>query len=115
MADQCSGESNDVKFFVGADKRVFQANKFVLAYQSSVFNRMFFSDFPSENEIDISDVEPDAFEMIINCVSGREVNLDAENVADVIMQLINMICGYCAICAKLSSSTRSIRTMLWNC
>jgi BTB/POZ domain len=44
---------------------------------------MFFSDFSSKNEIEIPDVDADAFEVMINSISGRKVILNANNVAEV--------------------------------
>jgi BTB/POZ domain len=73
----------DVKFLVGPQKRVIEGNKGGLAYASTVFYRMFFSDFPSENEIEVPDVDADAFELMINSVSGRYVIIGACNVAQV--------------------------------
>jgi BTB/POZ domain len=99
MADQLIAKSNDVKFLVGPEKTEFQANKFVLAYQSSVFRQMFFSDFPSENEIIVPDVDAVAFETMINGISGLAINLDAKNVAGIYyvaekydLQLLRQMC-----------------------
>jgi BTB/POZ domain len=73
----------DVKFLVGPQKRVIEGNKWGLAYASTVFHRMFFSNFPSENEIVVPDVDAEAFELMINSISGRDVILNANNIAQV--------------------------------
>jgi BTB/POZ domain len=73
----------DVTFLVGPEKRPVQGNKTGLAFASTVFHRMFFSDFPSQNEIEVPDVDANAFELMLNSVSGRDVIIDADNVAQV--------------------------------
>jgi BTB/POZ domain len=83
MTDPRSTDSCDITFLVGPQKQVVQGNKFVLGYNSPVFHRMFFTDFPSENEIIVPDVDAEAFETMINGISGQEVDLNAENVASV--------------------------------
>jgi BTB/POZ domain len=83
MADHRSAFKCDVRFLVGPEKHVVQANKFGLAYNSSVFQRMFFSDFPSESEIVVPDVDADAFQVMIDSISGRDVQINADNIAHV--------------------------------
>jgi BTB/POZ domain len=91
--------STDVNFLVGPKKRVRKANKFVLASHSVVFHRMFFTDFPSENEIAVPDADAGAFKVMLNCITGQEVLLDEENVAAVYyvaekydLQLLRQMC-----------------------
>jgi BTB/POZ domain len=83
MIDPRAADSYDVKFLVGPQKRVVQGNKVGLAFTSTVFHRMFFSDFPNKNEIVVPDVDADAFEIMINSLSGRAVNIKPNNVAHV--------------------------------
>jgi BTB/POZ domain len=73
----------DVKFLVGPERRAVQGNKAFLAFTSTVFKKMFFSDFRSKNVVEVPDVDADAFELMINSVSGRDVIIDADNVAQV--------------------------------
>jgi BTB/POZ domain len=60
---------------------------------------MFFSDFPSESEIIVPDVDAGAFQVMINSISGREVILNAANVVQVYyaaekydLQLLRQVC-----------------------
>jgi BTB/POZ domain len=99
MADPRSADACDVKFLIGPEKREFLANKRGLAYHSPVFHRMFFTDFPSENEIVVPDVNADAFKVMLNGISGQEVLIEEENVAAVYyvaekydLQLLRQMC-----------------------
>jgi BTB/POZ domain len=99
MTDPGSEDSFDVKFLVGSEQRAINAHKFILAAISSVFRRMFFSDFPSENEIVITDIDANVFEIMINSIYGREIILNAENIAQVFyvtekyeLRLLRQVC-----------------------
>jgi BTB/POZ domain len=100
MFDPRSADSYDVKFLVGPEKRQFQANKFALGYISTVFHRMFFSNFPSEDEIVVPDVDAGAFSVMMNSISGQAVTVNAENIAQVFyaaekydLQQLRQICS----------------------
>jgi BTB/POZ domain len=83
MTDPRSPEAYDVKFVVGPEEYIVQANKFVLASSSDVFHRMFYSDFPSESEISITDIDAEAFELMIASIYGQDVILTKGNIAEV--------------------------------
>jgi BTB/POZ domain len=97
--DPRASVANDVAFLVGSKKRIIKGNKAFLAFTSTVFHRMFFSDFPSKNEIEIPDVDADAFQVMINSLSGKAVNLNADNVAQIFylaekydLQFLRQVC-----------------------
>jgi BTB/POZ domain len=83
MINSHCADAYDVKFLVGPVRRAVQGNKAFLAFTSTVFKKMFFSDFRSKNVVEVPDVDADAFELMINSVSGRDVIIDADNVAQV--------------------------------
>jgi BTB/POZ domain len=83
MIDPRSDETYDVKFLVGPEERLVQTNKFVLGYNSTVFHRMFFIDFPCEDAIVVPDCDADAFEMMVHSISGRDVIITADNAANI--------------------------------
>jgi BTB/POZ domain len=83
MIDPRATDFYDVKFLVGPEKHVITGNKIALACASTVFHRMFFSDFPNQNEIIIPDIEEEAFKAMINSISGRDVILTLANVGQV--------------------------------
>jgi BTB/POZ domain len=83
MINSRCADAYDVKFLVGPEKRAVRGNKAFLSFTSTVFHRMFFSDFPSKNEVEIPDVDADVFELMMNSVTGRDAVINAGNVADV--------------------------------
>jgi BTB/POZ domain-containing protein 3/6 len=83
MTDPRSEDSYDVKFLVGQEKRAINAHKFILAAHSLVFHRMFCSNFRSETEVTITDIDATAFEIMINSLYGKRPILSAENIAEV--------------------------------
>jgi hypothetical protein len=44
---------------------------------------MFFSDFPSQNEIKIDDIDRGVFEIMLDCIYGRDFILNTTNMVDV--------------------------------
>jgi len=83
MTDPRSDDSFDVKFLVGPKQRPIHGHKFILASSSLVFHRMFYSNFRSNTEIVIPDIDADAFEMMINSIYGRTVNITANNIVEI--------------------------------
>ncbi|KAM9477458.1 BTB/POZ domain-containing protein 6-A [Clarias gariepinus] len=73
----------DVHFIVGppgATEKI-PAHKYVLAVGSSVFSAMFYGDLAEENsEIQIPDVEPAAFLILLKYLYTDEIELEAETV-----------------------------------
>jgi hypothetical protein len=74
----------DVTFLVGPERQPVRAHKFVLAISSDVFKKMFYSDFPSEDEITIDDIDKAVFEIMLNHTYHREFAVNTENINDVL-------------------------------
>jgi hypothetical protein len=72
----------DVTFVVGPERQPIRAHKLALAISSNVFEKMFLSNFPSEDEIMIDDIDQAVFEIMLNHIYHREFN--AENIIDVL-------------------------------
>jgi BTB/POZ domain len=121
MIDPRDADSYDVKFLVGPQKLTVRGNKIGLAYTSTVFHRMFFSDFPSENEIIVPEVDADAFGVMINSISGREVILNGDNVAQVYylaekydLSCLRQLCKTCILNSIDSTNALTILTTFWH-
>jgi hypothetical protein len=73
----------DVTFLVGPERQPVRAHKFALAISSDVFKRMFYSNFRTENEIKINDINIAVFKIMLNHIYHREFVVNAENINDV--------------------------------
>ncbi|XP_055349991.1 BTB/POZ domain-containing protein 6-like [Paramacrobiotus metropolitanus] len=79
-----TGELSDIKFVVGRDHgetRTFPALKCILSLSSDVFYTMFHGSMPERREtIDIPEVLPEAFEILLTYLYTDKADLTVENV-----------------------------------
>ncbi|XP_055350085.1 BTB/POZ domain-containing protein 6-like [Paramacrobiotus metropolitanus] len=79
-----NGEMSDIKFVVGRDHgetRTFSAHKYILSLSSDVFFTMFYGSLPERKKtIDIPDVFPEGFEVMLSYVYSDRADLTLENV-----------------------------------
>ncbi|CAG8478287.1 5494_t:CDS:2, partial [Funneliformis caledonium] len=68
-----SDSGNDVTFIVGKEKKRIGANKYILSAASTHFEGMFCRGFSEaeKNEIEINDIQPDAFQVLIQWLYGQ--------------------------------------------
>uniref|UniRef100_A0A915PUH9 BTB domain-containing protein n=1 Tax=Setaria digitata TaxID=48799 RepID=A0A915PUH9_9BILA len=71
----------DVHFIVGAGNNIerIPAHSYVLAIASAPFNAMFNGGFEKSNEIELPDVEPAAFKVLLKYLYYDDIELDASN------------------------------------
>jgi BTB/POZ domain len=74
----------DVSFLIGPERHRMRAHKLVLASNSSVFEKIFYSDTDSQNEIDVTDINKDIFELILNYIYGRDYVVNDKNAVQVL-------------------------------
>lgn len=74
----------DVKFIVGENEEEINANSFMLAVASSVFEKMFFGQLNNEREINIPDVSRDSFYQLIKFIYTETVDITLDNVIEII-------------------------------
>ena len=76
----------DVTFVVGDDQKEFLANRMLLSMVSDVFKAMFYGRM-RESElnctVNITDVEPYAFEAMLDFIYFNDPNVDADNIVAV--------------------------------
>jgi hypothetical protein len=77
-------EGSDVTFLVGPDKVPIKAHKMTLAFNSEVFDAMFYGGLTAEDEISIDDITPDIFQQLVNSVHGEDVDLSTSNVTQIL-------------------------------
>ncbi|KAJ8313544.1 hypothetical protein KUTeg_008105 [Tegillarca granosa] len=71
----------DVTFCVGKDSKVFKAHKYILGSRSSVFFAMLFGTMAeTKSKIQIPDIEPDIFEILLKFLYTDQIDVDASNV-----------------------------------
>lgn len=74
----------DCKFMVGEEpvQKVLEAHRLVLAMASPVFGAMFFGNMAETSEsITVKDVQPDAFEKMLEYVYTDQINLTSFDLA----------------------------------
>lgn len=76
-----SGAFSDVTIQVG--QKLFKAHKVILATRCEYFNRMFSSDFKESisQEIQLEDIEPDIFEVVLSFIYSNKIPCDLESIA----------------------------------
>ncbi|XP_063414549.1 BTB/POZ domain-containing protein 6-like [Mytilus trossulus] len=96
----------DVTFNVGADKTPIMAHKNMLASASPVFYSMFEGPLAEKGTVDIADIEPEYFNMILQFIYTDTITVDSNNVRNLLygsekymLQLLKDEC-----CAFLTSN-----------
>lgn len=67
---------SDITFIVGRERKQIPSHKFILSVGSAVFYAMFHGNFAStKNEIELPDIEPQAFITLLKFLYYDEVNI----------------------------------------
>ncbi|VDI09591.1 Hypothetical predicted protein [Mytilus galloprovincialis] len=74
----------DVTFHVGTDKTPIQAHKYMLASSSPVFYSMFEGPLAEKGIIEIVDIEPEYFNMILQFIYTDKITVDSNNVRNLL-------------------------------
>ncbi|CAG2218772.1 BTBD3_6 [Mytilus edulis] len=70
----------DVTFNVGADKSPIKAHKYMLASASPVFYSMFEGPLSEKGDVDIADITPEYFSMMLQYIYTDKIVIDAKNI-----------------------------------
>ncbi|VDI45890.1 speckle-type POZ protein [Mytilus galloprovincialis] len=70
----------DVSFQVGHEQKIIKAHKLILATRSSVFHTMFEGSVPETDNIVISDVDADSFNLFLQWIYSDNLQVSSENV-----------------------------------
>ncbi|XP_052084905.1 BTB/POZ domain-containing protein 3-like [Mytilus californianus] len=74
----------DVSFKVGPEQKVIVAHKFILATRSPVFYTMFEGSVPETDNIVISDVDDDTFNLFLRWIYTDKIEVSSENVREML-------------------------------
>ncbi|XP_063414692.1 BTB/POZ domain-containing protein 6-like [Mytilus trossulus] len=74
----------DVTFNVGTDKTPIKAHKYMLASSSPVFYSMFEGPLAEKGTVDIVDIEPEYFKMILQFIYTDKITVDSFNVKNIL-------------------------------
>ncbi|VDI79410.1 BTB/POZ domain-containing protein 3/6 [Mytilus galloprovincialis] len=70
----------DVTFNVGADKSPIKAHKYMMASASPVFYSMFEGPLSEKGDVDIADITPEYFSMMLQYIYTEKIVIDAQNI-----------------------------------
>ncbi|CAC5411604.1 BTBD3_6 [Mytilus coruscus] len=70
----------DVTFHVGSDKSPIKAHKYMLASASPVFYSMFEGPLSEKGDVDIADITPEYFNMMLQYIYTEKIVIDANNI-----------------------------------
>ncbi|XP_071127106.1 BTB/POZ domain-containing protein 6-like [Mytilus edulis] len=70
----------DVTFHVGSDRSPIKAHKYMLASASPVFYSMFEGPLSEKGDVDIADIIPEYFSMMLQYIYTEKIVIDAKNI-----------------------------------